>query len=140
MKRDDLLYFVQDDGSQRLCIPRTLYEDIFHEYHDAQGHLGIIRVYHQIREGYYMHSLHKWLRDYILHYPKCNTHQTKRHKPYGSLRPVRTEPTPFHTICIDFMVGLPESSKANTTYMSVTYKFTKRIGLIPGKATDTAEV
>ena len=138
-KRDDLLYLLEPNGTERLCVPRTMHQDIFAEYHDNQNHLGFVRTYQHIRDGYYIHALQRTLRDYILHCPKCNTHQTKRHKPYGSLRPVQTEPTPFHTICIDFIVGLPESTQGNTVCLTTTCKFSKRVGLLAGKATDTAE-
>lgn len=37
-KRAELLFFPETDGSDRLCIPRTMTQDIFYEAHDAQAH------------------------------------------------------------------------------------------------------
>lgn len=107
VKRDGLLYF-QDAERERLCIPRTLITDLFYEHHDAQAHLGFDATYHSIRSCFWIRGLAKQLRAYITHRPKCATYQTLRHKPYGALRAIKATPTPFHTICIDFVVALPE--------------------------------
>jgi hypothetical protein len=131
-KKDNLLYFRDVDGAERLCIPMTKERDIFEEHHDNAGHPGYHRTYHRIRSGFYIKGLARKLRHYIDLCPACLTHQTKkRHKPWGELQPLQPPKLPFDTICIDFMVGFPVSSKGNNACMSVTCQLSKRIGLIP---------
>ena len=54
---------------------------------------------------------------------------------YGFLQLIDSPPAPFHTITIDFILGLPKSRNGNDCAMSVTDKYSKAITLIPGKKT-----
>lgn len=62
-----------------------------------------------------------------------NLHRTRRHKPFGNLQPISSPSMPFHHICIDFILALPQADGFDCV-MSVTDKFSKRITLIPGAA------
>jgi hypothetical protein len=57
---------------------------------------------------------------------------TRRYLPYGSLEPISLPPAPFYTIYIDFILALPASEKGFDIAINTTYKFSKRITLIPG--------
>ena len=46
---------------------------------------------------------------------------------------------PFHTIAIDFIVGLPESLSSNNMLLSVTDKFTKRVAFLARQDIYTVE-
>ena len=59
--------------------------------------------------------------------------QTRGHKPYGELNPIASPPIPFHTITLDFIVGLPKANDGSNAVLTVTDKFTKRVTLIPGQ-------
>lgn len=51
------------------------------------------------------------------------------------------ETEPFYTVSVDFIVGLP-TTKAKNGYdqlLVIVDKFTKRVGLLPGASTWTAE-
>lgn len=41
------------------------------------------------------------------HCPSCQVNQTERHRPYGELILTSAQPYPFHTIAMDFILGLP---------------------------------
>ncbi|QIX00238.1 hypothetical protein AMS68_005755 [Peltaster fructicola] len=124
--RDGLLW---KDG--RLCIPKALDGDIFEIAHDQQFHPGFHRLYARIRDQYYIRKLEKRLRLYIMHCDECKQLQTRRHKPFGDLHPILSPAIPFHTIAMDFIVGLPEYDEYNCL-LTVTCKFSKRTILIPG--------
>ena len=131
---DGFLYSVQDDGSHWLCIPTALAKDIFQLVHDEQGHQGFDRCRRKM-DGMVIHKGMKLLKQYIDHCPECLRNNTRRHRPYGSLQPIVGPPIPFHTVCIDFVVGLPISRDGYNAIAFITCKFTKRIGAIPGKNT-----
>lgn len=129
---DDLLWM-----KGRLCVPKELIGDIFRTMHDEQFHVGLHRLYPRVREQYYIRKLDKRLRTYLAHCNDCQRLQTKRHRPFGSLQPIYTPATPFHTITIDFILGLPYNNNLNTI-MSCTDKFSKRVILVPGHDKYTA--
>ena len=130
--RDDLLWF-----NERLCIPKTLVGDIFQTVHDEQYHVGYHRIYPRLQGQFYIRKLDKLLRRYLQHCPECQEVQTKRHRPFGALQPIFSPAIPFHTITIDFILGLPEVNDFNSI-LSVTCKFSKRVILLPGHDTYTA--
>jgi len=131
--RDDLLW-----KGNRLCIPKALVGDVLEIVHDNQFHIGFHRMYPRVAEHYFIHKLEKRLRTYVRHCSECQRLQTKRYKPYGSLQPIQSPPIPFHTIAIDFIVGLPHHDGCNSL-MTATCKFSKRILLIPGHDQLSAE-
>ena len=56
--------------------------------------------------------------------------------PYGSLQPISTPSIPYYTLGIDFILALPpSSSKKYDVILTVIYKFSKKITLIPSKST-----
>ena len=138
--RDRLIYYVgDDDGRERLCVPKEMCKEIFRLTHDEQGHSGFQRTYDRITASIYMRKLSRRLREYIRHCHHCQIYQTRRHKPYGALRPIPTPSIPFNVICIDFILALPMSRMGYDTLLSATCKFSKRVLLIPGKVNYNAE-
>ena len=61
---DDLLWHRGPDGD-RLCVPKSLEGDIFHQVHDEQFHLGFHRLFHRLHGQYYIRKLSKRLRRYL---------------------------------------------------------------------------
>ena len=49
--------------------------------------------------------------------------------------PIDRPGIPFHTIAMDFIVGLPLTAAGFDSLFIVTDKFSKRVLLIPGKTT-----
>ena len=92
-------------------------------------------------ESLYIRKLYTTIREFIRHCPDCQTMASPRHSPYGSMQPIATPAAPHHTITSDFVLALPQSPPPDSfdSVMSVTDKFSKRIALIPGKTTHTAE-
>ena len=69
-------------------------------------------------------------------YQVCKTDTSK--KP-GYLEPIAIPPGPFHTICIDFIEGLPTAPGSFNSIATVTEKFSKAIRLRPCKKSDSGD-
>lgn len=131
--RDGLIYYCDKmDGSERLCIPKSLAPHIFRQAHDEQFHAGYHRTYERIRASVYIRKLSKLLRLYVKHCPACIQNRTERHPPYGNLEPIASPGAPYVTIAIDIVTGLPAGKDGSDALMTATCKQTKRILLIPG--------
>lgn len=128
-----LIYYMDLDHGRRLCIPNhdNLIKDVFQLIHNKLGHRGYHRCHQRITQGLYIHRLATKLHDYLRHCPTRQLNQTPRHRPYGSLQPIITPPSPFYTITIDFILALPESNEELNCALSVTDKFSKRITFMP---------
>lgn len=144
--QNGLLYHKTAD-KQRLAIPSNVLQDVISTAHDAH-HFGIERTRHELQD-FCIPRLTKRLRDYINHCPSCERNSTLRTAPNGELQPIRSEPVPFRTIAMDFILGLPtvpavapwkiEGHDFFDTLLTVTDKFSKKTLLIPGHSTYTAE-
>ena len=133
---DDLLYFKDPETHRlRLCIPRSLAKEVFELAHDQVNHSGFNTTYARVVETIYMFSLSRLLKRYIAHCPECQHNQTRRHPPYGDLRPVESPAVPFHTITMDFILAMPTVQSGFDCILTVTEKFCKRILLVAGKKT-----
>ena len=134
---DKLLYHITPEN-KRLVIPHSVQPEIFQLAH-GDHHAGLQRTYQRISSTLYVRNLASSLKKWLQHCPKCQLHQTRRHLPYGDLQPIITPPIPFHTITLDFVLALPISIDGYECLLTITCKFSKRIALIPGKSTWSAE-
>ncbi|KAJ9405571.1 hypothetical protein DTO045G8_6601 [Paecilomyces variotii] len=135
--REGLLYTIDMDGTERLCLPTAVLKDIFRMVHDDIGHLGRHRMTAALRH-FAIHRLMRQVKAYITHCHGCQLNRTRRHAPYGNYQPILTPDIPFHTIAIDFIMGLPDTGQFNQV-LTVTYKFTKQITFIAGRDSWTAK-
>ena len=137
--KSKLLYQVnRTTGNLRLCIPPTVAPDILQIAH-GEGHPGFSRCYEIVTRSWYIRGLTRLLREFIRHCPQCLQLQTRRHRPYGSLQPIESPPVPFFTLTLDFVLALPLTKQGYNAIMSVTCKFSKRVTLIEGADTWSAE-
>ena len=141
LQRQGLLYHVdQINGTERLCVPDSMAGDIFKLAHDELGHPGYHRTHQRLTGSVHIHQMAKKLKEFIHHCPQCRAFATPRHRPYGALQPIESPAVPFHTITMDFIVGLPLSPKDNyDCVLTVTDKFSKRVTFIPGQTTWNAQ-
>ncbi|KZZ86573.1 Ribonuclease H-like protein [Ascosphaera apis ARSEF 7405] len=133
LHEDDLLW--QHYPQIRLCIPRSLEKEIFELCH-TPAHLGYHRTLQRM-QAYCIPRGSRKLKEFIAACPQCLSNRTRRHKPHGALQPILDPFIPFHTLCIDIVMGLPDGKY--DAFMSVTDKATKRCTFIPGRTTWSAE-
>ena len=105
----------------------------------GESHPGFARCHEIISCSWYIWGLTKIFRAFIRHCPQCPVLQTRRHAPYGSLQPIHSPPVHFFTLTFDFILALPLTIDDYNSLMSVTFKFSKKVTLIEGKDTWTAE-
>lgn len=121
-----------------LCISSSVAPDILAIAH-GEGYPGFSHCYEIITRSWFIRGFTKLLCAFICYCPKCLVLQTRRHAPYGSLQPIKSSPVPFFILTLDFVLALPLSKGDYNTLISVTYKFSKRITLIEGADTWSAE-
>uniref|UniRef100_A0A2N9F483 Integrase catalytic domain-containing protein n=1 Tax=Fagus sylvatica TaxID=28930 RepID=A0A2N9F483_FAGSY len=93
--------------------------------HDSPlgGHLGYLKSLHRAKKDWFWHGMKKDIKAYI---KGCDTCQRLKHetsKPAGLLQPLAIPPRPWHSISMDFVEGLPTSSKQNVAVLFVQYVF-----------------
>ena len=134
------LYLVDsEDGRRRLCIPYNMVGEVFRIAHDEHEYAGFTRTYDRITASLCVYQLSRRLKQYIKYCQPCQKSQTRRYKPYNKLQPILTPGIPFHTVAMDFVLAMPVFNEGFDSVILITCKFSKRIGLIPGKSTYSAK-
>jgi Integrase zinc binding domain len=132
-ERVELPYAIHDDlystnhvGNRRLVIPDNMAQEVFNQAHDESNHAAFKRAFEKLH-GLTMRRMRHQLEAYIRECPKCATHQTRPHKPYGDLQPILSLPNPFYAMSIDFTLALPETEGGYNAAVTMTDKFTKAL-------------
>jgi hypothetical protein len=127
-----------------LCITQKSQRYFFNLAHDQNNHHGIHKTYAKLAANYFIPQLSQRLRQYIQHCPQCQTNATLRDKQHGLLHPIQSPPIPFHSITMDFIVGLPPTTQSGhgneifDSILTIVDKFSKAVLLLVGKSTYNA--
>jgi len=135
VKNNGLLYLIDELGRYRLCVPSSQEKLVFKTAHNNRHHGKFFRTYQFILVSCCVHRLVKRLKLYIKHCETCSLNRSHTHQPYGELQPIITPSVLFYTLTIDFIVALPPTSIGTDLILTITYKFTKAVKLVPGKTT-----
>ena len=143
---DNGLLLELTSGNPRVYVPNDppLRTMLLHEHHDAAGHFGTAKTLDLLERHYYWPRMRATVEDYVRSCEPCQRNKAVNAKPYGPLQPLPVPPSPWHTVTMDLISGLPVTT---TGYDAVTVfvdKLTKMIHLAAVKkassATDLASV
>jgi hypothetical protein len=126
-RRNDLIYHLNRvTFKARLCISKSLMQNIFKMTHDDLAHVEFHRAHVIIFETLYIRRLAHYLRQYIEYCSECLLNQIKRHKSYDALIFISSSKISFHIIVMNFVLILSHSKqKKFDTLLIVTNKFSK---------------
>ena len=103
---DDLIYYIDINDRDKLCISKSLKKEIFRQAHDENHHAEAHRCHNRISETLFILKLLKKLRVYIEHCSSCQINQIKRHAFYEKLMFIFIVSQSFHIIVMNFIVRL----------------------------------
>ena len=136
IERDELLYYIAFEDRERLCILKSIEDEVFKQTHDLYYHDNFHRTYDRLCSFVYIRNMIKRLRVYISHCLECQLNQTKRHLIYEELTSIVTSVISFHFIAMNFIVGLPSVTALDLNVLLITTcKFIKKILLLARKNT-----
>ena len=118
----------------RLFVPNhdPLKLHLFRTYHDSPtvGHQGVTKTYELLSREYYWTNMRRDIERYLANCHTCKRTKTRRHQPYGELRPLPVPEHPWQHISWDFVTGLPEADGKDAVLV-VVCRLTKMRHLIP---------
>ena len=110
---------------------------LLHDYHSAPctGHLGEAKTTKRLRCLYYWRNISSTVEEFI---NSCRTYQqteAHKHKPYGSLQPIKPPESKWEVVTMGFVIPLPETAKGKSGILNVVCKFSKMIRAIQSNQT-----
>ncbi|KAN0080859.1 retrovirus-related Pol poly protein from transposon gypsy, partial [Elaphomyces granulatus] len=100
---DHLLYNRDDNGTERLVIPKSLVQEILQVVHDDKHHFGRDRMMKELEMIHFRKK--RYLVDqYVKKCHTCGANRQNDKKPIGDYQPIQAPLEPMHTITMDFIV------------------------------------
>ncbi|MCO5552094.1 hypothetical protein L7F22_005604 [Adiantum nelumboides] len=133
--------FTLEDGyllhGNRLCITHSLCEKVIYESHAPPyaGYRGIQSTLKAIETYFYWPTMKRDIPDYVSKCVVCQKTKFDRGKQHGLLQPLPIADSPWESISMDFIFGLPKSIHGNTGIWTIVDRFSKQAHFIPIKKT-----
>lgn len=119
---------------KRICIPEddSLKTEVLQVHHDSQvaGHLGRAKTSELVSRSFHWPGLRSFVNRYVANCPTCKRSKADRQAKQGHLSPLQVPDTPWFSISMDFISGLPTSSHYNCIWVVVD-RLTKMAHFIP---------
>ena len=130
---DDGKFFHLSTLGKRVLVPRTLLTSIMAMYHESEfyGHSGVLRTMALIKRDYVCSHLQHYVEPYILSYDLCQAAKSRRVNTARVPRPLPVPDTKWHSVSIDWVSGLPPTTRGHDAIMIVVDRFSKRGMFIP---------
>ena len=128
---DDRWYVPKSD-ELRLRLVRECHD------HPTAGHPGQRKTLQLLQRNYWWPHMKGWVNNYVDTCHECKRAKSRRHSPYGFLKPLPVPPYPWSSVSMDLIEGLPESNGFDCILVVVD-RLTKMAIFIPTTKNLTAE-
>ena len=126
------LYLISS-GQSRLCIPQgSLRLQLLQENHDCAiaGHQGRYRTYLKLSRHFYWPGMGKSVQKFVKSCDRCQRVKGSQLKS-GLLQSLPVPDRPWSDISMDFIMGLPLTTRGHSAIYTFVDRLTKQVHLIP---------
>ncbi|CAI7732175.1 unnamed protein product [Closterium sp. NIES-53] len=130
-------------GSGKIWVPNyaPLRQILLEEFHDVPyaGHFGSNKTLAGIAKYYYWPRMAADVQQFVTSCNTCQRMKSSKQKKTGLLQPLPVPEQPWQVVSLDFITGLPSTSRGHDSILVVIDKFSKMGHFTPTNATATAE-
>ncbi|CAI5470588.1 unnamed protein product [Closterium sp. Yama58-4] len=130
-------------GSGKIWVPNyaPLRQILLEEFHDVPyaGHFGSNKTLAGIAKYYYWPRMAADVQQFVTSCDTCQRMKSSKQKKTGLLQPLPVPEQPWQVVSLDFITGLPSTSRGHDSILVVIDKFSKMGHFIPINVTATAE-
>ena len=123
--------FSCDSQERRVFTVRTAYRlqlEIIQEHHSSvtAGHFSWSRTVNLISRQFWWPNLRNSVQEFIKGCASCQRNKSSTQRPFGLLQPISNEipDTRWHTVTLNFITDLPQSSRGNDAILVLVDKLT----------------
>jgi hypothetical protein len=123
----------------RICVPNieSLRETILKEAHDSDYsiHPGSTKMYQDLKQKYWWYGLKRDMAAHVIMCDVCQRVKAEHQRSTGLLYPLKIPDWKCEEIVMDFITGLPHTSKGYDSIWVIVDRLTKVAHFIPVKTT-----
>ena len=142
-KRDSLFTLMILYGFKTVCVPEVeeIKKKILKEAHTSlyTAHPGSTKMYHNLKSTFWWPNMKNDVAEFVAHCLTCQQVKIEHQRPGGPLQSLKISQMKWKIVTMDFITGLPKSSKGNTAIWVVVIKLIKVVHFIPYKSGMTLE-
>ncbi|CAI7755738.1 unnamed protein product [Closterium sp. NIES-53] len=114
---------------------------LLEEFHDVPyaGNFGSNKTLAGITKYFYWPRMAADVQQFVTSCDTCQRMKSSKQKKTGLLQPLPVPEQPWQVVSLDFIIGLPSTSRGHDSILVVIDKFSKMGHFIPTNATATAE-
>lgn len=130
---EGILYFKGPNFQPRLCIPRSMRNEILRSYHESPfetAHAGFSKLWNRLTKLFYWPRMKTDIRRYCETCDVCQKVKPANFKRFGLLQPHHIPSRPYESISMDLITGLPMSDSHNAIWVAVD-RLTKHANFVP---------
>ena len=122
----------------KLCIPSSSIRRLLtQEIHESRGHGGFEKTLAGLKEHYFWPKMSNYVLRFVKSCVTCAKAKSKSNA-NGLYQPLPIANAPWEDVSMDFIVGLPRTSKGHDSIFVVVDRFSKMARFIPCHKTDDA--
>ena len=122
----------------RICVPRNeeIRKLILREAHDSRYsiHPGCTKMYHDLKDLFWWEKMREDIAEYVARCDTCQRVKAEHQRPTRLLQPLEIPVWKWDDISMDFVVGLPRTTRGNDSIWVIVDHSTKIAHFIPVKA------
>ena len=129
---------IHADGSlrfrARLCMPKgRVRQELLAEAHSSSYsiHPGGTKMYRDLRQHYWWHGMKREVTRFISRCLTCRQVKAEHQRTAGLLQPLPIPEWKWEKIAMDFVSGLPRSSRGHDAIWVIVDRLTKSAHFIP---------
>ncbi len=142
LTQDSQGFWLVNPGGQ-LAVPNCshLKSRIIREHHDTpvSGHQGRDRTLESIARMFWWPGMAAEVSDYVAACDKCQRNKARTGKTPGLMEPLPVPASPWESVTMDFVTGLPPTSSGFDSIFVAVDRLTKMVHLSPTVTTVTAQ-
>ena len=123
----------------RLCIPddAQLKEQILSEAHATpySVHPGATKMYRDLKEQFWWPRMKKEVAEYVAKCLTCQRIKAEHQRPGGKLKPLEIPEWKWDQIAMDFVSGLPKTTRGHDAIWVIIDRLTKSAHFMPIRMT-----
>ena len=119
----------------------NLRRDILDEAHKSKLsiHPGATKMYQDMRQNFWWPGMKRHVAEYVAACLTCQKAKVEHQRPGGTLQPLEIPEWKWESISMDFVTGLPKTSKKNDSIWVIVDRLTKSAHFLPVRTTFTVE-